>query len=396
MMNQDSDSKSNTRMIQEKIPSSRNRYVIVGTLVSAFIVLSAYFNLELHQNIGYSHFAYVPIIFASFWWGRKSIYVAVILGIDVLVFRFFSDFTSPLWADLFRVGAFLVVATVVGELSSELMKTYRTLREREDRLKKTNASLREFSKLRRAFLHIAIHDMKSPVSATTILLHSLETLLGSSVTTKQKHLMNRMHSRLNEADSFLRDFQFFAALEDTSQVRKHAKKIDLNKVIQQVIELNQDLAADKKHKLSTDLQKDLPSVGGIERLLSEVVANLVTNAIKYTPDRGRIVVRSFLRDESTVRVEVEDNGIGISKKNQKKLFKEFVRIKDNDVSGKKVPGIGLGLSIVKRIVEMHRGKVFLKSKPESGSTFGFDLPVCADGDAPSIFTPIRHPQISET
>lgn len=395
-MNPDSDTKSSTRMIQEKIPSSRNRYVIVGALVSGFIVLSAYFNLELHRNIGYSHFAYVPIIFASFWWGRKSIYVAMILGMDVLVFRLFSSFTSPLWADLIRVGLFLIVATVIGELSTELANTYRALNEKKDRLKKTNASLKEFSKLRRAFLHIAIHDMKSPVSATTMLLHSLETLLGSSVTTKQKHLIVRMHSRLDEATSFLRDFQFFAALEDTSQVRKHAKKIDLNKVIQKVVKSNQDIASDKKHKLSTDLQKDLPPVGGVERLLYEVVANLVTNAIKYTPDRGRIIVRSFTKDECTICVEVEDNGIGISNENQKKLFKEFARIKDNDVSGKKVPGIGLGLSIVKRIVEMHGGKVFLRSEPEKGSVFGFDISVCPDHDSPSILSPIRLPQITGT
>ncbi|MCD4848255.1 MAG: HAMP domain-containing histidine kinase [Candidatus Aegiribacteria sp.] len=395
-MNPDSDTKSSTRMIQEKIPSSRNRYVIVGALVSGFIVLSAYFNLELHRNIGYSHFAYVPIIFASFWWGRKSIYVAMILGMDVLVFRLFSSFTSPLWADLIRVGLFLIVATVIGELSTELANTYRALNEKKDRLKKTNASLKEFSKLRRAFLHIAIHDMKSPVSATTMLLHSLETLLGSSVTTKQKHLIVRMHSRLDEATSFLRDFQFFAALEDTSQVRKHAKKIDLNKVIQKVVKSNQDIASDKKHKLSTDLQKDLPPVGGVERLLYEVVTNLVTNAIKYTPDRGRIIVRSFTKDECTICVEVEDNGIGISNENQKKLFKEFARIKDNDVSGKKVPGIGLGLSIVKRIVEMHGGKVFLRSEPEKGSVFGFDISVCPDHDSPSILSPIRLPQITGT
>ncbi len=395
-MNQDSDSKSSTRMIQEKIPSSRNRYVIVGALVSGFIIMSAYFTLELNENIGYTHFAYVPIIFASFWWGRKSIYVAIILGMDVLIFRFFSSFTSPFWADLIRVGFFLIVATVIGELSTELVNTYRALNERKERLKKTNASLKEFSKLRRAFLHIAIHDMKSPVSATTMLLHSLETLLGSSVTTKQKHLMSRMHSRLDEATSFLRDFQFFAALEDTSQVRKHAKKTDLNKVIQKVVKSNQDIAADKKHKLSTDLQKDLPPVGGVERLLFEVVANLVTNAIKYTPDKGKIIVRSFAKDECTICVEVEDNGIGISNENQKKLFKEFARIKDNDVSGKKVPGIGLGLSIVKRIVEMHGGTVFLRSEPEKGSVFGFDISVCPDHDTPPMLSPIRLPQIIET
>lgn len=395
-MNRIKNDNSNSESIRDILPSPRNRFVITGALVIAFIVLSIYFNLVLHETIGYTHFAYVPIIFAGFWWGRKAVYVAAILSIDVLVLRIISPSGGPIWVEIIRIGAFFVIAMVIGELNSDIIKTHKALREREERLKKTNSSLREFSKLRRAFLHIAIHDMKSPVSATTLLLHSLETLLGSSVTPKEKHLMNRMHSRLDEAASFLRDFQFFAALEDTSQVRKHAKKVDLNEVIQQVVESNQDLALDRNHKLTIDLQKDLPPVGGIGRLLSEVVANLITNAIKYTPDGGVIVVRSFSKGDCIISIEVEDNGIGISKENQKKLFKEFVRIKDNDVSGKKIPGIGLGLSIVKRIVEMHGGKVFLKSEPEKGSVFGFDLSVCPDHDTPSILSPIRLPNIAET
>jgi len=234
--------------------------------------------------------------------------------------------------------------------------------------------------------------MKSPVSATTMLLHSLQTLLGDSLTVKQEHLIDRMHARLDEAASFLRDFQLFAQLEDPTQLKKQAKEIDLNELISDVVRANQDLAHHKKHELTSDLEADLPTVGGVERLLREVITNLVTNAIKYTPGKGSIVVRSRTMGRCVVSVEVEDNGIGISEDNQKKLFREFVRIKNNDVSGQKVTGIGLGLSIAKRIVDMHGGRVYVISEPGKGSIFGFDINICPKDGGPLIRPVLRVPK----
>ncbi len=378
--------------MQDSVPSSINRFVIICVLSIAFIVITAYFHLDRRESIGYSHFAYIPIIFAGFWWGRKAIFVAMILGLDVLVLSSISNSGSPLWADIIRVLFFMIVAFVIGELSIELMKTHRALRERSERLRKANSSLREFAKLRKAFLHIAIHDMKSPVSATTMLLHSLQTLLGDSLTEKQEHLVTRMHARLDEAASFLRDFQLFAQLEDPSQIKKQAKMIDLNGLISNVVSANQDLAHNRKQTLTCNLEDNLPPVGGVERLIREVITNLVTNAIKYTPEKGSIVVRSSTRDKSVVSLEVEDNGIGISEENQKKLFREFVRIKDNDVSGQKVGGIGLGLSIVKRIIDMHGGRVYIISEPGKGSIFGFDIHICPADEGPLIRPALRIPK----
>ncbi|MCD4777285.1 MAG: HAMP domain-containing histidine kinase [Candidatus Aegiribacteria sp.] len=379
----------NPGMISESIPSPTNKFVIICVLVLAFILLSMYFHLDRHEGIGYSHFAYIPIIFAGFWWGRKAIYVAIILGMDVLGFSIFSNSASPLWADSIRVLSFLIVAFVIGELSNELLKTHRALREREDRVRKTNSSLREFAKLRKAFLHIAIHDMKSPVSATTMLLHSLQTLLDSSLTDEQEYLINRMHSRLDEATSFLHDFQLFAQLEDPSQIRKQATEINLNDLISDVVNVNQDIAHNKNQKLTCDLEENLSTAGGVERLIREVISNLVTNAIKYTPENGNIIVRSITMGDCVVSVEVEDDGIGISEKDQKKLFKEFVRIKDNNVAGQKVGGIGLGLSIVKRIINMHGGKAYVISEPGKGSTFGILLHSCPGDNGPLIRPALR-------
>ncbi len=382
----------NPGILQDSVPSAANRFVIISVLMIAFIAVTAYFHLDRSEGIGYTHFAYIPIIFAGFWWGRKALLVATILGVNVLVFSIVADCNCPLWANTLRILSFIIVALVIGELSIELKKTHRALRERSERLRKTNSSLKEFAKLRKAFLHIAIHDLKSPVSATTMLLHSLQTLLGDSLTTKQEHLIDRMHARLDEAASFLRDFQLFAQLEDPSQIKKQAKKIDLNELINDVVRANQDLAHHKKHKLTADLETDLPAVGGVERLLREVITNLVTNAIKYTPENGSIVVRSRTMDRCVISVEVEDNGIGISEDNQKKLFREFVRIKNNDVAGQKVSGIGLGLSIVKRIIDMHGGRVYVISEPGKGSIFGFDINICPKDEGPLIRPALRLPK----
>jgi len=379
-------------IMQDSVPSAANRFVIISVLMIAFTAVTAYFHLDRAEGIGYTHFAYIPIIFAGFWWGRKAIFVAVILGVDVFFFSLLADCGCPLWANTLRVLSFIIVALVIGELSIELKKTHKALRERSERLRKTNSSLREFAKLRKAFLHIAIHDMKSPVSATTMLLHSLQTLLGDSLTVKQEHLIDRMYARLDEAASFLRDFQLFAQLEDPTQLKKQAKEIDLNELISDVVRANQDLAHHKKHKLTSDLETDLPTVGGVERLLREVITNLVTNAIKYTPENGSIVVRSRTMGRCVVSVEVEDNGIGISEDNQKKLFREFVRIKNNDVSGQKVAGIGLGLSIAKRIVDMHGGRVYVISEPGKGSIFGFDINICPKDGGPLIRPVLRVPK----
>ena len=193
-----------------------------------------------------------------------------------------------------------------------------------------------------------------------------------------------MHARLEEATSFLRDFQLFAQLEDPSQIRKQATDLDLNRMIEDSVSSNIDLAQEKGQLLDTDLDPRLPHAGGVKRLITEVINNLITNAIKYTPEGGHITVRSMPKGSSIVTVEVEDNGIGISEENQKKLFREFVRIKDNDVDGQKVSGIGLGLSIVKRIIDMHGGRVYVISAPGRGSIFGFDLRILPTDGGPLI------------
>ena len=131
------------------------------------------------------------------------------------------------------------------------------------------------------------------------------------------------------------------------------------------------LAADKKLALKAELSADLPSGYGDERRLTQVLLNLVGNAIKFT-DAGEVVVTATANNGS-FDVSVRDTGPGISTKDQAKLFQEFQQA-DNSTTRKK-GGTGLGLAISKRIIEMHGGRIWIDSAVGKGSTFCLTLPV---------------------
>ena len=247
------------------------------------------------------------------------------------------------------------------------------LRRGEQQLRATNNQLEQMGKLQRDFLHIALHDLKAPVNAATMLLESMTTLPDAQLTPGQTQCVDRARKRLGEAVDFLHDFSVLAAL-DIARLKKQAKEIDIAALIRQVVAENEDTIRAHEHTLTIDAPEDLPRIFAIERLIHEAVANLVTNADKYTPSHGSIVVRAR-QAGAKLRIEVEDNGIGIALDDQKRLFQEFARIKRRDTPLGDVAGSGLGLSIVRRVIEAHGGTVGLVSELDKGSTFFIEMPV---------------------
>ena len=134
-----------------------------------------------------------------------------------------------------------------------------------------------------------------------------------------------------------------------------------------------ELAVDKKLVFKTEVQSGLPTGHGDERRLTQVLLNLVGNAIKFT-DTGKVTIKATATNGS-FNVSVHDTGPGISAADQAKLFQEFQQA-DNSITKKK-GGTGLGLAISKRIIEMHGGRIWVESHPGKGSTFAFTLPVIA-------------------
>jgi signal transduction histidine kinase len=217
---------------------------------------------------------------------------------------------------------------------------------------------------------VALHNLQAPVSAATMMLETLEQ--GGSLGSEQLRWVERSLERIRGSAQFLRDLQMLATLEG-EDLGRQAQPVDIASIVRAAAEDVRDLAESRQHELRLDVPDGLPRPRGIERLLREAVVNYLTNAIKYSPVGGHSMLRVRAAG-GAVRVEVEDEGIGIAPEDQGKLFHEFVRVmRDPRVAA--TPGTGLGLSITRRIVEAYGGQVSLKSVPGRGSTFALTLPV---------------------
>jgi signal transduction histidine kinase len=138
-----------------------------------------------------------------------------------------------------------------------------------------------------------------------------------------------------------------------------------------VISATEALAAEKQLALEHDMPADLPAGHGDERRLTQVLMNLVGNAIKFT-DAGSVCIRATVENGSYL-VSVTDTGLGIVPEDRERVFEEFRQVDSS--STRKKGGTGLGLAIAKRIVELHGGRIWVDSTPGQGSTFYFTLPL---------------------
>jgi signal transduction histidine kinase len=250
------------------------------------------------------------------------------------------------------------------------------LRRGEQRLLRRSVASDRLSDLRRDFLRIASHNLRSPIGAATVLLRNLKEGLGGPLSQTQEEWVTRCLHRLEDLSEFLHDLRVLAELQ-SGVVEEQAQTVGLGSLLTQLVDEQKDFAREKEQELSLELQDDLSPVKGIERLLREAVVNYIQNAIRFTPTGGRITVRAS-SSPYVVRVEVEDSGIGISEENQDRLFTAFARIR-NDQLGEDFPeGTGLGLSIVLRIAEFHSGRVGVSSTPGEGSLFYLELPAAAE------------------
>ncbi|UCC62605.1 MAG: HAMP domain-containing histidine kinase, partial [Anaerolineae bacterium] len=149
----------------------------------------------------------------------------------------------------------------------------------------------------------------------------------------------------------------------------------LGPIVENAVEGLHDRADSKKQLLRLHVTPDLPLVLGNPLRLGQAVSNLVGNAIKYTSHGGQISV-SVTNEDGQVVVTVEDNGIGIPSADLAYIFDKFYRVQAKETEG--ITGSGLGLSIVKSIVEKHQGRIWVRSQVGEGSTFNFVLPAATE------------------
>jgi two-component system phosphate regulon sensor histidine kinase PhoR len=233
---------------------------------------------------------------------------------------------------------------------------------------------KRLSEMKNDFVNNMTHELKTPIS--TISLAS-QMLSDRSIPDEQKNL--KQISRIIQAESKQLGFQVERVLQmaifDHGQLKLKVQEVDMHDLIETVAQ-NFLLQIEKREgKLEFLPEADQAVVSGDSMHLTNVISNLIENAMKYTRRTPEITLTTSNENGHLV-VSVSDNGIGISKEDQKRIFDKFYRVPTGNVHN--VKGFGLGLSYVKLIVEHHGGTIKIKSEPDKGSRFDIHLPLYKD------------------
>lgn len=252
--------------------------------------------------------------------------------------------------------------------------TYAPLLNDDGKLANIIANVRDITHFRRAqemqnvFISTVSHELKTPVA---LIKGYAGTLRREDAVWDPSVIQNGLMVIEEEADRLT---ELIENLLATSKLRAERMRLDLSDVrldelATQVIERFQTQSS--KHRFDVNFPKDFPVVQADAVRVRQVLDNLVSNAIKYSPDGGTITVGGEV-DDRVATIYVRDQGVGISESDQLRIFDRFFRV-DGALS-RKTKGTGLGLYLAKAIVEAHGGTIRVKSKPGAGSTFYFTLP----------------------
>jgi len=235
--------------------------------------------------------------------------------------------------------------------------------------------LKQLDKIKSEFVTAVSHDLRSPLTA---ILGYVE-LMGrvGPINDQQKEFIRRVRISVNAITNLITDLLDLGRIEAGFDTQKEPANFPL--VVRYSVEALAAKAEIKHQKLVVNLPETLPPVYANPVRLRQMASNLIENAIKYTPEGGTVSVSVFMDDDQQI-LTVTDTGIGILLADQPYIFDKFYRAKSvpDDITG-----TGLGLSIVKSIVENHNGRIWVDSKPGSGSTFVAVLPTHVESKAAS-------------
>ncbi len=234
------------------------------------------------------------------------------------------------------------------------------------RLDEANAKLRQANQMKSEFVGIVSHDLGTPL---TVMRGFTKLLLNRTLGTlneKQHEVLEAVDENVDHLNKLRTDILDLSKI-DLGEFVLDRTQCSAGELVASSLTNLIRLAEEKKQKMKIDVDNTV-IVWCDRRKVSQVIENYVSNAIKYTNDGGQIEIEAK-GDDDDFHVTVRDNGRGVPKGEQENVFKRFYRV------GKKVSGsTGLGLSIVKQIVEAHAGKVWCESEEDKGSTFHFTIP----------------------
>lgn len=266
------------------------------------------------------------------------------------------------------------VVETVWNGQSAYMALLRDITERklaEEKLKEVNEKLKEYNQLKDEFVSTASHELRTPLSIIMGAIRLVLDEIPGKIVEEQRDVLATAMESVNRLTRIVDSLLTISKIE--------SGKLDLQRTVVNICELVKNTVSDYKalaQEKDISLDYDVPEEGidiclDLDRT-KEILINLISNSIKFTPEGGWIKVTCNRLDEE-VQLSVQDSGIGIAKEDEPKLFDKFTQFGRKAGPGEK--GTGLGLAIVKKLVEMHGGRIEVESEVDQGTTFTISLPL---------------------
>jgi signal transduction histidine kinase len=273
------------------------------------------------------------------------------------------------------------LATVASQLALAIERERLLASERQaaETLAEQNARLIELDRMKDQFVSSVSHELRTPLTSMVGYLELLLDGEAGELEDEQEHflqIVNRNCLRLNR----LVDDILFVARVDAGRLSLERQAVDLGELAAAAVQSAQAAADAKEISLRLAVEDSLPRLWADPLRLTQLLDNLISNALKFTPEGGAVTVTVSPGGEAGVRLEVADTGVGIPADEVGKLFDRFFRASTASVA----PGTGLGLSIVKSIVDVHGGTVSVESTEGAGTTFAVDLPYQTAPEASAV------------
>ena len=219
------------------------------------------------------------------------------------------------------------------------------------------------------FINSLSHELQTPLTA---LIASAGLLIGELQKESKGPQLRLAQNIAHSASSLQNRLTELIDLSRTKTTRFRIKRqpFDFSTLAQKVIEELSPLLNNKEQSIAVEMPTSI-SITADEQRVEQILLNLLANAVKFTPQNGKITLKAQQNKDSLI-VEVRDTGPGIPEDEQKKLFRPYYR---TSTDTHRLPGLGLGLAITKQLVELHKGRIWMESKPGKGSTFAFSLPL---------------------
>jgi len=274
------------------------------------------------------------------------------------------------------VVAVLRDITALAQAEAEREQLLTDLQERGRQLEEAAEQLRELDRLKSQFITNMSHELRTPLNHIIGFSAMMLKEMSGPLTDMQRQDLETIQKGGKHLMGLITD------ILDISQIWAGKMNItpgdvNLPALIEETMLLAAPLIEDKPIEMLQSLDPDIPTIQADEKRVRQVLVNLLDNAAKYTKE-GQITV-SAARENSSIVISVSDTGIGIPPDHMESIFEEFGRVDDS--STREVDGLGLGLSISRRLVELHGGRIWVESEMETGSTFHFSLPINDDRSA---------------